>query len=128
MAAAQRKRWAVVKKESGVVAKTAKACCQEAETQTKRGGPGREIIDATKKHWAAVRAAAARDEIAGDVIGQKGIAPKLQMKHRQQKPKSSIPTRPRSWRNSRRATPEPNGDLHDLFIKTRAATHGAGAP
>ncbi len=21
-----------------------------------------------------------------------------------------------------------NGDLHDLFIKTRAATHGAGAP
>ena len=60
IADAQRKRWAVVKKESGVVAKTAEACCQESETETERGGPAKRIIAATKKRWAAVRAAASK--------------------------------------------------------------------
>ncbi len=61
MAAAQREEMGRGEERIWRSGQNCQACCQEAETQTKRGGPAEEIIDATKKHcWAAVRAAAAR--------------------------------------------------------------------
>jgi hypothetical protein len=59
IAVAQRKRWAAVKKESSVVAKTAKPVAKKSKRKLSAAGRQR-IIDATKKRWAAVRAAAAK--------------------------------------------------------------------
>ena len=59
MAEAQRKRWASAKKESGVADETAKPAAKKPKWKLSAAGRQR-IIDATKKRWAAVRAAAAK--------------------------------------------------------------------
>ena len=59
MAKAQHKRWASAKKESGLAAETAKPAAQKPKRRLSAAGRQR-IIHATKKRWAAVRAAAAK--------------------------------------------------------------------
>jgi hypothetical protein len=59
IAEAQRKRWAVAKKDSGTASKTAKPVAKKAKRKMSAEGRKR-ISEATKKRWALVRAAAAR--------------------------------------------------------------------
>ena len=59
MAEAQRKRWAAAKKKPASAPEVAKPVAKKQKWKLSAEGRQR-IIDATKKRWAAVRAAAAK--------------------------------------------------------------------